>query len=47
MYVSYNDRHIDTRYVILAKHWMWHPDNGFFEPKPVGADFIILTILII
>ena len=25
----YNDMHIGTRYVILAKHWMWLPDDGF------------------
>ena len=25
----YNDKQIGTRYVILAKHWMWIPDNGF------------------
>jgi len=24
-----NDTHIDNRYVILAKHWMWLPDDGF------------------
>jgi len=24
-----NDMHIGTRYVILAKHWMWLPDDGF------------------
>jgi hypothetical protein len=23
------DTHIGTRYVILAKHWMWLPDDGF------------------
>ena len=23
-----NDMHVDTRYVILAKHWMWLPDDG-------------------
>jgi len=40
--------HIGTRRVILAKHWMWLPDDGFgCEPKRVGAAFIILTILII
>ena len=43
-----NDTHIGTRYVILAKHWIWLPDDGFLcEPKHVGAAFIILTILII
>jgi len=29
MCVSCNDTHIATRYVILAKHWMWLPDDGF------------------
>ena len=24
------DTHIGTRYVILAKHWMWLPDDGFY-----------------
>jgi len=24
-----NDTHIRTSYVILAKHWMWFPDDGF------------------
>jgi len=24
-----NDTHIGTRYVILAKHWIWLPDDGF------------------
>jgi hypothetical protein len=24
-----NDTNICTRYVILAKHWMWLPDDGF------------------
>jgi hypothetical protein len=24
-----NDKHIGTRYVILAKHWLWLPDDGF------------------
>jgi len=24
-----NDTHFGTRYVILAKHWMWLPDDGF------------------
>jgi len=24
-----NDTHSGTRYVILAEHWMWLPDDGF------------------
>jgi len=24
-----NDTHIGSRYVILAKHWIWLPDDGF------------------
>ena len=24
-----NDMHIGTRYVLLAEHWMWLPDDGF------------------
>jgi len=27
--VSLYDTHIGTRYVILAKHWMWLPDDCF------------------
>ena len=42
-----NDTHIGTRYVILAKHWMWLTDDGFLcKPKHAAAAFIILTILI-
>ena len=29
MCVSLDDTHIGTGYVILAKHWMWLPDDGF------------------
>ena len=25
--IIYNDTHIGTRYVILAKHWMWLHDD--------------------
>ena len=25
----YSDTDIGSRYVILAKHWMWLPDDGF------------------
>jgi hypothetical protein len=33
---------------LLAKHWIWRPDDGFLcEPKYVEAGFIILTLLII
>ena len=46
MHVVYNDTHIGSRYVILAKHWMWLPDDVLCELKHVGAAFIILTILI-
>jgi hypothetical protein len=24
-----NDTHIGTKYVNLATHWMWLPDDGF------------------
>ena len=30
MCVSLHDTHIGTTYVILAKHWMWLPDDGFY-----------------
>ena len=36
--------YIGTRYVILAKHWMWLPDDDLCEPTYDGAAFIILTI---
>ena len=25
-----NDTHIGIRFVILAKRWMWLPDDGFY-----------------
>ena len=34
-----NDMHIGTRYVILAKHWMWLPDDDSFRPHyGLGVD---------
>ena len=28
-YIFGTNVHIGTRYVILAKHWIWLPDDGF------------------
>jgi hypothetical protein len=42
-----DDINIGTRYVILAKHYMWLPDDGLMWTEKFGAAFIILTVLII
>jgi len=34
-----NDMHIGTTYVILAKHWMWLPDDGFMSTKTCWSSF--------
>ena len=34
-----NDTHIVTRYVILAKHWMWLPDDGFTWTETCWSSF--------
>jgi len=34
-----NDTHIGTRYVILAKHWMWLPDDGFMLTETCWSSF--------
>jgi len=31
--------HIGTRYVILAKHWMWLPDDGFMRTETCWSSF--------
>jgi hypothetical protein len=36
-----------TSIVILAKRWLWLPDDGLCKPKYVGAAFMILILLII
>jgi hypothetical protein len=41
----YNDTYTGTRNVILAKHWLWLPDDGLCKPKYVGAAFMILIVL--
>ena len=35
----YKDTHIVTRYVILAKHWMWLPDDGFMWTETCWSSF--------
>jgi len=34
-----NDTHIGTRYVILAKHWMWLRDGGFMWTETCWSSF--------
>jgi len=43
----YNDMHIGTRYVILAKYWIWLPDDGSVWIETCWSSFIILAIVII
>ena len=33
------DTHIGTRYVILAKHWVWLPDDGFIWTETCWNSF--------
>jgi len=33
------DTHIGTRYVILAKHWTWLPDEGFMWTETCWSSF--------
>jgi len=33
------DTHIGTRYVILVKHWMWLPDDGFVLTETCRSSF--------
>jgi hypothetical protein len=40
-------RFTGTGTVILAKHWLWLPDDGLCKPKNVGAAFMILIVLIV
>jgi hypothetical protein len=42
-----NDTQIGTRNVILAKHWMWLPDDGFMWIKTCWSSLIMLSILVI
>jgi hypothetical protein len=44
---GYNDKYIGTSIVILAKCWLWLPDDGLCKPKHVGAAFMILIVLIV
>jgi hypothetical protein len=44
---GYNDTFTGTNIVILAKRWLWLPDDGFCKPKHVVAAFIIVTVLIV
>ena len=42
-----NDTHIGTRYVILAKHWMWFPDDGSMWTETCRSSFYKFNYLII
>jgi hypothetical protein len=42
---GYNDTYTETSNVILAKRWLWLPDDGLCKPKHVGAAFMILIVL--
>jgi hypothetical protein len=42
---SYNNKYIANSIVILAKRWLWLPDDGLCKPKHVGAAFMILIFL--
>jgi hypothetical protein len=44
---GYNDIYTGTSIVILAKRWLWLPDDGLCKPKHVGATVMILNVLII
>ena len=35
--------HIGTRYVILTKHWMWLPDDGFMWTETFWSSFYNLN----
>jgi hypothetical protein len=35
----HNDTHIGTGYVILAKHWMWLPDDGSMRTETCWSSF--------
>jgi hypothetical protein len=36
---GYNDTHTGTNNGILAKRWLWLPDDGLYKPKCVRAAF--------
>jgi hypothetical protein len=44
---GYNDKYTGTSIAILAKPWLWLPDDGLCKPKHVGAAFMILIVLVI
>jgi hypothetical protein len=44
---GYSDKYTGTSNVILAKHWLWLPDDGLCKPKHFGAAFMILIVLIV
>jgi hypothetical protein len=43
----HDNKYTGTSIVILAKRWLWLPDDGLCKPKHVGAAFMILIVLII
>jgi hypothetical protein len=36
---GYNDKYTGTSNGILAKRWLWLPDDGLCKPKHVAAAF--------
>jgi hypothetical protein len=38
--MAINDIYTGTSNVILAKRWLWLPDDGLCKPKYVGAAFM-------
>jgi hypothetical protein len=44
---GYIDKYTGTSIVILAKRWLWLPDDSLCKPKHVGAVFMILIVLIV
>jgi hypothetical protein len=44
---GYNDKYSGTSIVILAKHWLWLPDDSLCKPKHIGAAFVILIVLVV
>jgi hypothetical protein len=40
----YNDMYTGTSNVMLAKHWLWLPDDGLCKLKHPGATVIILNV---
>jgi hypothetical protein len=44
---GYNDKYTGTSIVILAKTWLWLPDDGLCKPKHIWAAFMILIVFVV